>query len=91
MRLVARPENAEGLFTDWLAGWKRLCPPQAFRGQKLRTAGQQRLERALGCVDDRGRRRAPWPRWPARQWLATPDAAEDAAEQARLRRELGVV
>ena len=90
MRLVARPENAEGLFTDWLAGWKRLCPPQAFRGQKLRTAGQQRLDRALGCVDESGRRRAPWPTWPA--WrLPASRADDDAVEQARLRRELGVV
>ena len=90
MTLVRRPENPEGLFTDWLAGWKRLCPPQAFHGQKLRTAGQQRLELALGCVDESGRRRAPWPPRPA--WLLPAARADDdAVEQARLRRELGVV
>ena len=71
--------NELGLFTDWWAGWRRCYPPSTYRGNSARLAGEWRISKALACVDDRGRRLRPWPKYPA---TMLPRGVREAAEQA---------
>lgn len=73
------------LWHDWLTGWRTLYPPMTFRGATTRIQGELRLQRALACVDEDGRRLRPFPRA-----AVAADAVRHglAREQAALHRHL---
>ena len=82
--------TGDRLPADWLAGWRRLYPPMVFRGEGARALGALRMAAVLACVDERGRRRRPFPTLLSRAALRAAAHAAEVEEAAVRRAVLGV-
>lgn len=80
--MLTTARNPEGLFASWLRGYSRGC--STFKGEAARRAGEERLARALTCVDENGRRLRAFPRRIPARVLADIERAAVARERREL-------